>query len=55
MIERIFWQFSKTVQHSVPVVVLVDIVLLGMNTLVTVLAGQVKEDYAANNICNSHL
>ena len=55
MIERISWQFSKIVQHSVPVVVLVDMVLVGTGVAVPVLVGQSKEDYATNNISNSHL
>jgi hypothetical protein len=58
MIERISWQFSKIVQHSVPVVVLVDMVLFGPGTPgipVPVLVGKLRKDYATNNISNSHL
>jgi hypothetical protein len=55
MIGRTCWQFSKMVQHSVPVVVLVDMVLFGTGIPVPVLVGQLKEDYATNNISNSHL
>lgn len=55
MIERISWQFSKIVQHSVPVVVRVDMVLFGTGIPVPVVVGQLKKDYATNNISNSHL